>query len=432
MLLKLSNIYLAIYNSYQILKKNVIEVIKQLKINLNDGVVSLFFHGLKSLVVLFINWIILNKLDSNAYVVWSITSSVLMIATASDLGIGQHTVTLLIHAEKESRKSILINACIAISPLFFLSFGFVYLSLFGAPYYVFLMALFVSFRLFSIPFGALLNATNNFKVRKIIEFITYVISAIAILVIVHFKKDVNLSLLALNISFIIGSSITVLIALKDVPNNPVMIDGNIFKSTLTVLQESLPFLVNNLTTLLTYGGFVWISSFVLPGFLIAKLSVLHSFLFMTLYQVYDVFLRSKQADLILPEKIKFFMKMNRFLILATTIFMLIAGIFLLKIIAPKLNFSFVEILFFTIFMIVEFCYLIIQSIVQVNFSHSKSLFFYSFVRLCAIIIAYSVYFLYREVNSLAIFLLLLSLFSFLGLLFSNYYFKFKTKLSIWK
>ena len=128
MLLKLSNIYLAIYNSYQILKKNVIEVIKQLKINLNDGVVSLFFHGLKSLVVLFINWIILNKLDSNAYVVWSITSSVLMIATASDLGIGQHTVTLLIHAEKESRKSILINACIAISPLLFLSFGFVYLS----------------------------------------------------------------------------------------------------------------------------------------------------------------------------------------------------------------------------------------------------------------------------------------------------------------
>jgi hypothetical protein len=414
------------------LKKIVIDAIKQSKIHLNEGVVSLFFHGLKSLVILFINWIILNKLDSNDYVVWSITSSVLMIATASDLGIGQHTVTLLIHTQKELWKSRLIKACIAISPLFLLSFGFVYLSLSGAPYYVFLMALFVSFRLFSIPFGALLNATNNFKVRKIIEFITYVIAAIAILAILHFKKDVNLSLLALNISFFIGSSITVFIALKDVPNNPVVIDGSIFKSTLTVLHGSLPFLVNNLTALLTYGGFIWISSFVLPSFLIAKLSVLHSFLFMTLYQVYDVFLRSKQADLILPEKIKFFIKLNRFLALVTSVFMLIAGIFLLKIIAPKLQFSIVEMLLFSIFMIVEFCYLIIQSIVQVDLSHSRSLFFYSIVRMCAIVIAYSVYFLYREVNNLAFFLLLLSLFSFLGLLFSNYHFKSKTKLSIWR
>jgi hypothetical protein len=413
------------------LKKIVIDTIQQGKTNLSEGFVSLFFHGLKSIVVLFINWIILNKLDSKDYVVWSITSSVLMIATASDLGIGQHTVTLLIHAKKELRKSILINACIAISPLFLLSFGFVYLSLSGAAYYVFLMALFVSFRLFSIPFGALLNATNKFKIRKIIELITYVIAAIEILAIVHFKKDVNLSLLALNISFIIGSAITVLIALKDVPNNPVVLDGSIFKSTLTVLRGSLPFLVNNLTGLLTYGGFIWISSFVLPGFLIAKLSVLHSFLFMTLYQVYDVFLRSKQADLTLPEKIKFILKLNRFLALATSVFMLIAGIFLLKIIAPKLQFSIFELLFFLIFVIVEFCYLIIQSIVQVDFSHSRSLFFYSIVRLCAIVTAFATYFIYREVNSLAIFLLLLSLFSLLGLLFSNYHFKYKTKLSIW-
>lgn len=414
------------------MKKIVILAIQQVNTHLSEGVVSLFFHGLKSLVVLFINWIILNKLDSNDYVVWSITSSVLMIATASDLGIGQHTVTLLIHAKKESRKSILINACMAISPLFLISFGFVYLSLSGAAYYVFLMALFVSFRLFSIPFGALLNATNNFKTRKITEFVTYVIAAIAILVIVHFKKDVNLSLLALNISFVIGSVITIIIALKDVPNNPVIIDSSVFKSTLTVLHGSLPFLVNNLTALLTYGGFIWISSFVLPGFLIARLSVLHSFLFMTLYQVYDVFLKSKQADLIFPEKIKFFLKLNRFLALATSVFMLIAGFFLLKIIAPKLQFSVLELLFFSIFMIVEFCYLIIQSIVQVDFSHSISLFFYSIVRLCATVFAFAAYFLYRDVNSLEIFLLFLSLFSFLGLLFSNYHFKSKTKLSIWR
>jgi hypothetical protein len=414
------------------LKKIIIDTIKQGKVYLNEGVVSLFFHVLKSLVVLFINWIILNKLNSNDYVVWSITSSVLMIATASDLGIGQHTVTLLIHAEKEARKSILVNACIAISPLFLLSFLFVYLSLSGSGYYVFLMALFVSLRLFSIPFGALLNATNNFKRRKIIEFVTYVIAAIAISIIVYFRKDVNMSLLALNIAFVIGSIITVLVTLKDIPNNSFVIDGSVVKSTARVLNGSLPFLVNNLTALLTYGGFIWISSFVLPGFLIAKLSVLHTFLFMTLYQVYDVFLRSKQADLILPEKIKFFLKLNRFISFAASSFLLIAGIFILKIIAPGLHFGILEILFFSIFIVVEFCYLIIQSIVQVDLSHSRSLFLYSIIRLCAIVIAFVTYFLYRQVNSLAIFLLLLSSFSFLGLLFSNYYFKSKTKFSLWR
>ena len=91
---------------------------------LNEGFLSLIFHGLKSLVVLFINWIILNKMQEKDYITWSITSSILMIATASDLGIGQHTVTLLIHSKKELRKNIIIKACVAISPLFILSFIF--------------------------------------------------------------------------------------------------------------------------------------------------------------------------------------------------------------------------------------------------------------------------------------------------------------------
>lgn len=411
--------------------KVLTDTIKQGKVYFSEGFISLFFHGLKSIVVLFINWIILNKLNNNDYVVWSVTSSVLMVATASDLGIGQHTVTLLIHAEKASRKSILMNASIAITPLVFLAFGFVILSLSGPSYYVFLMALFVSLRLFSIPFGALLNATNNFRTRKILEFLTYLIAAIAISLIVYFKKDVNMSLLALNISFIIGSFATILITLKDIPNTTYVIDGSIFRSTARVLKGSLPFLVNNLTALLTYGGFIWISSFVLSGFLIAKLSVLHSFFFMTLYQVYDVFLRSKQADLILYAKIKFFLKLNRLFIVATPLCMLICGIFLLRFIAPNLDFDILELLFFSIFMIIEFCYLLIQSVIQVDFKYSRGLFFYSIVRMSAFLLAFVTYSLCWHFNSLIIFLLMLSLFSLVGLVFSNYYLKSKTKFSLW-
>ena len=92
------------------MNKYIYKILTRLKENFSEGLVSLFFHGLKSLVVLFINWIILNRLNSNDYVTWSITSSILMIATASDLGIGQYTVTLLIHSRADSRKNILINS----------------------------------------------------------------------------------------------------------------------------------------------------------------------------------------------------------------------------------------------------------------------------------------------------------------------------------
>lgn len=413
------------------MKKFIIDQIRKEKIHLNEGFISLFFHFLKSLLVLYINWIILNKLSNNDYVIWSVTSSILMIATASDLGIGQHTVAVLIQAEKEQRKSIIINACIALIPLFLVAFFFVILSLSGTGYYVFLMALFVSLRLFSIPFGAFLNATNNFKARKIVEFFTYFIAAVAISIIVFVTRDVNLSLLALNISFIIGSVIIIYLTLNKIPNGKIVIDRKIFSTIFSIMQGSLPFLVNNLTALLTYGGFIWISSFVLPGVLIAKLSVLHSFLFMTLYQIYDVFLRSKQADLIIAARIHFFLKLNRIVIFGIPVFILAFGFLFLKIIAPNLNFDILELLFFSIFIVIEFCYLIIQSIIQVDFKLARGLFFYSIVRLVAILVAFATYFFLGRYVNLTFFLLLLSLFSLFGLLFSNYYFNLKTKFSLW-
>lgn len=407
------------------------DTLRDTKKYLNEGFVSLFFHFLKSVIVLYINWLILNKLNKNDYVTWSITSSILMIATASDLGIGQHTVTLLIHTPGELQKGIIINACIAMMPLFLFAFIFVLLSLSGSLPYVLLMALFVSLRLFSIPFGAYLNATNNFQQRKIIEFVTYLLAAGAISVIVFLNKSVFAALLALNISFIAGGIITIYITLKNVPTSKVVIDASILKSVPSILRGSMPFLVNNLTILLTYGGFIWISSFVLPVSLIAKLSVLHSFLFMTIYQVYDVFLRSKQADFIVREKIIFFLKLNRFVILITPIMILLSGMLLLKLIAPSLQFSYPELALFSLFVIIEFCYLIIQSIIQVDFNHAKGLFFYSFVKFSAFILAFAGWFVLKNSMSLTLFLSVLNLFSLASLIFSNNYFKAKTSFSIW-
>lgn len=349
-----------------------------------------------------------------------------MIATASDLGIGQHTVTSLIKSPVVTRKSIIVNACFAIIPLFFVSFIFLYFSLSGSKYYILLMATFVSLRLFSIPFGAVLNATNNFKLRKIIEFLSYLIAAIGISLIIYYIKDVQMSLLALNISFIIGAIATIIIAFKDIPNVSIEINSAVWRIVPNIMYESLPFLINNITALLTYGGFIWLSSFVLPGTLIAKLSVLHSFMFMTMYQIYDVFLRSKQADLILHSKVKFFLSFNRVLLIVVPVFVIFLGGFLLKIIASTIKFEISDLIIFSVFIVVEFCYLIIQSVIQVDFKYSKDLILYSFIKSISIIVPFILLFLFRDRVNLTSFLIVLNIFSIIGLLVSNYYFKLKT------
>ena len=70
------------------------------------------------------------------------------------------------------------------------------------------MAIFVSLRLFSIPFGSLFNAINKFKIRKIIEFFSYLIAAISISLIVFFKRCRNIFIGSKHIIFnwIIGFS----------------------------------------------------------------------------------------------------------------------------------------------------------------------------------------------------------------------------------
>jgi len=60
-----------------------------------------------------------------------------------------------------------------------------------------------------------------------------------------------------------------------------------------VYRASMPFMVTNLTGMLTYGGFIWISSFFLRVNDVAKIAVLPTFVLMNLYQLYDVLLTAR-------------------------------------------------------------------------------------------------------------------------------------------
>jgi hypothetical protein len=151
------------------------------KFLLSDSSVSLLLHGLKSGVALIINWMVLAQFASADYVTWAVTSSILVVATASDLGIGQFAVTQFIHSSPERWPTIARDAMVALAPLAIGAIAFVFLALGDQhPLYKASMALFIGLRVLSIPFGAVLNATNQFKLRKAIEVGVYLLSALMI------------------------------------------------------------------------------------------------------------------------------------------------------------------------------------------------------------------------------------------------------------
>ena len=229
----------------------------------------------------------------------------------------------------------------------------------------------------------------------------------------------------------IGSAILIVISKKYVFFKRIDFKYISFSQIIKVFHGSLPFLVNNLTTLLTYGGFVWVCSFILPSNLLAKISVFHVFFLMTLYQLYDVYLRSRQADLIIIKKIKFILKLNRLVILIVPLIFFFFGKLILSIIAPSLSFEYIEVFLFSIFIVLEFCFLIIQSIVQVNFKFADSLYYFSFIKIISVGLPFLFSFLYSDKIDLILFLSLLNFGSLVGIIISNYHFKTRSGFSLW-
>lgn len=396
------------------------------KLLLSDSSVSLLLHGLKSAVALAINWMVLAYFSSADYVTWAVSSSILVVATASDLGIGQYATTQFIHAKPDRWPAIAREAIVGLAPLALGAAAFVYLALDGQPAaYKAAMAACIGLRVMSIPFGAVLNAVNQFKLRKAIEVGVYLASAMLIAWVAHAGKPVLWALLILNAAFMVGGFVTMRLASR-------YLDTRAFWTTLPsgarlgrVYRSSVPFMVNNLTGLLTYGGFIWISSFILSADALAKLSVLHTFILINVYQVYDVVLRARQADLILAEHVRRMRMLNMALMVSCPIFAYAFGESLLSIITQSMRFSQFELLLFSAFLAIELGFLLIQSVVQVSPDMARLLSRYSLVKLACQAIALVIFWLAVSgaAQTLANYFALLSAASFLGYVFCRMHFR---------
>lgn len=362
------------------------------KLFLSDAGASLFLHGLKSVVALYINWIVLAQFSEIDYVTWSVTSSILVVATASDLGIGQYAVTRFIHSDVSSWPTIIRDCLLALVPLTIGAILFVLVFISGpSMFYKITMASFLGLRLLSIPFGAVLNAVNQFKIRKAIEVGVYIGSAIVINIIATVGGEVTWALLTINAAFLLGGVVTVAATSRYVAIGDIFVGRATGQSVTGVYAASTHFMVNNITGLVTYGGFIWISSFFLGTNALAKLSVLHTFVLINVYQVYDVFLKARQADLITYIGSSSVRKVNTYLTFGIPIIFLLLGGEVFKLITSNLEFIRLEVVLFSLFISIELGHLFIQSLTQVRQDLSTNLSLYSAIRLTSQALALLLY-----------------------------------------
>lgn len=345
-----------------------------------DAAASLALHGLKVVVALGINWLVLNSFAVDAFVVWSVTASILMVATASDLGIGQYTVTGLVHRDRSDWSDFVATSVIAMVPLSVAGGLFVFIALDGEGQgYALVMAAMLVLRVITIPFGAVLNAANQYKQRKAIECIAYLAAAAGIAWVAYGDGPVRLALLMLNASFVLTALLTMVAAHRYAPLRPPQRPGRPAAAA-RLFGAALPFTANNLSGLLTYGGFVWLCSLVLPAPDVAQLAVLHGFVLVTAWQLYEVFLKARQADLADPTRLAFYRRANWVVMLAAPLGFVVLAPFVLPLLGP-VRFEMAEIVLFALFMAFELGNLYLQSLAQISLDRTRALSHYAFWRL---------------------------------------------------
>lgn len=347
----------------------------------SDSTQSLFLHAAKSALALLLNGLVLAQFSTADYVTWSVTCSIIAVATASDLGIGQYTVTRLIHTDREAWAGIISESLIALLPLAVASVFFVFFFIDGqAAPYQWTMSILLGLRVLTIPFGAVLNAVNQFKVRKAIETGVYLLACMLIAAAAYGQLGVESALMIFNGAFLLGGVVTILAAGKYLRLGTLRQFSWRRGRLSNVYRESVPFMVNNLSGVLTYGGFLWVGSYFLSQEDMARLAILHTFVLMNLYQLYDVYLKSRQAELFKPAYVRHLRVSNGFVMLAVPLLMATFGVDVWRIFLPGISIERLELLAFSILIALELGSLFIQSLSQVSLRAARWLGHYAVVK----------------------------------------------------
>lgn len=372
----------------------------------------------KGVCAFMINYWLANSLRVEDFALWATVFSFGMILSVTDFGVGQLVLTTL-HEKNlavvgDSRlmtNSVVTMVIVSTSILLLTSILFALYDFFGGMKWKLVIVSIILFRLVLIPFGAVLSAQDRFHERKFIEAISYAVGAIFILWGTEVKVDVSTMLLGMNFFITLGSLVIGVRAIK-------LSGARIEKESIKICEikrvfaDSMPYFINNISGLAIYGGFIAFSSLILNSNEIAKLSLLHSLIFMHMFQVFELIFRTiqtKMHDESLMKKLKGLIIISY---LSCLVSLALVGVWMLKLFFRKYEYSAGELLIYTTFAFLEIYYLLLTSKMQMNSAMKNKLQSMSLIKALGFFIVLMLMYLLKKNPSLIFYSCLLVLYSF--------------------
>ncbi len=319
----------------------------------------------KALSLLGMSVILVESVSTKEFALWSLLVSVSLFFTLSDLGVGQYLLRQLVAYRKDTKlegeliKSVAAsNILLMVVVLLFIVVGFFglrYMPRLGDVngYELGLFVALVSVRSLLIPYFAQLSANEWFYIRKNIE----AFSSLLALLVVWWLIGLNTSVVEMIIVYQLVITVSGVLApifchYKGAPSLVVFRAGS--ERINSVFSESFPYFINNLSLLITRGGFVFLVGFLVGDAELAEIAVYYAVFFQVFYQVFDMVIRIIQPKILLePELYK---KARLFFVMSMGVFVL--GVFFfgetfVNLLYPNIHTHFYTMLAFAILSISE-------------------------------------------------------------------------------
>jgi O-antigen/teichoic acid export membrane protein len=334
---------------------------------------SLVSFGVKGVSSLFVTYLVANGLSVAEFGLWSTMFSLGIVFSVADFGVGQLIVTRYhegrlagVGDRQLLTKAVLAMALFAGVLLIFGSFAVQRGELARVNWKPLLLFVIVM-RLVLIPYGAVLAAHAKYHERKAIEAIAYAVGGVFILVSMNAHASVSVLLMGMNVAITAGS-VGIAVRARSVADLRPDFSAASPRSVISILRESLPYFLHNLSGLAVYGGFVAATALVLTAESTARVALLHSILFMNLFQVFDLIFRTVQTEL---HKEELFKRLKALLAVSYLGLMLLLGAFgsaIIGLVFRKYSYSQLELLLYVTFVFSELYYLLLTSRLQMKSS----------------------------------------------------------------
>jgi len=341
----------------------------------NNITLSFVGFALKAICALVLSWMAANNLPVDEFAIWAVFFSISMVLSGGDLGVGQYILTYMASSDDDS-STFTIHFFNGLSTLIVLSVPVFALGLimveskgfeiaFALP-----LCILVALRIPLIAYGAFMQVQNRIHEKRLLDAAPYCL-AIPIMYIMY-SNDVGVysQLLVINLLLTFGG--IVIMQRCNVLGVPKFQWAGLSMLKPT-LRKSLPYLLNNLSGIVIYGGFITLFSFYLDNYQIAVLAIYHTVILSLGYQAYDVVFRNFQLRI---NERKVFKGLSLFVGFSTCIIMIgvnEVGVKILEFLYANYTFEQFDLILFTLFACLEFGYLLATTRLQMSIRGSTIL-----------------------------------------------------------